>query len=118
MLLSKDQILSANDLPYRDVEVPEWGGSVRVRTMTGGERDAFEASIYDRDGDRIELNRIDFRAKLLSKVLVDEKGQRLFSDKDIAALSGKSVKAINRLFEVAQEINGLSKEEQTEIKKK
>jgi hypothetical protein len=117
MLLSKDQILSADDLPYRDVEVPEWKGSVRVRTMTGAERDSFEADIYQKKGDTIELNREHFRAKLLGRCIVDEKGARLFSDKDIMVLSAKSVKALDRLFTVAQELNGISKEEQDNIKK-
>ena len=118
MLLNKEQILSVDDLPFRDVEVPEWKGTVRVRTMTGGERDAFESSIYDSDGDKVKLNRVDFRAKLLSKVLVDEKGTRLFTDKEITQLSGKSAKAIQRLFDIAQEINGISKSEQEAIEKK
>ena len=30
-LLSRDAILQAQDLPHEDVEVPEWGGMVRVR---------------------------------------------------------------------------------------
>ncbi len=118
MLLNKDQILGANDLPFRDVEVPEWGGTVRVRTMTGGERDAFEASIYDTDGAGVKLNRSDFRAKLLAKVIVDDKGARLFTDKEISQLSGKSAKALQILFDVAQEINGISKAEQDVIEKK
>jgi hypothetical protein len=118
MLLSKENILAADDLPFRDVDVPEWGGTARVRTMTGGERDTFEASIYDTDGTGVKLNRSDFRAKLLSKVLVDESGARLFTDKEIVALSGKSAKAIQRLFDVAQEINGISKAEQDAIEKK
>ncbi len=118
MILNKDQILAAEDLPFRDVDVPEWGGIARIRTMTGGERDAFETSIYDTDGTGVKLNRTDFRAKLLSKVLVDDKGARLFTDKEISQLSGKSAKAIQRLFDVAQEINGISKAEQDAIEKK
>ena len=30
-LLSKTAILTANDLQTEDIEVPEWGGAVRVR---------------------------------------------------------------------------------------
>lgn len=117
-LLTKDQIMKADDLPFRDIDVPEWGGSVRVRTMTGGERDAFEAQIYDADSNGIRLNRENFRAKLLSKVLVDGAGTRLFSDKEILLLSGKSSKAIQRLFDAAQELNGISGAEQEAVEKK
>ena len=44
-LLSKSASLCANDLQTEDVDVPEWGGAVRVRSFTGRELDAFEASI-------------------------------------------------------------------------
>jgi hypothetical protein len=33
-LLSKSAILCANDLQTEDVDVPEWGGAVRVRSFT------------------------------------------------------------------------------------
>ncbi len=45
-LLTKDDILGADDLATEDVEVPEWGGCVRVRALTGTERDAFEAAMF------------------------------------------------------------------------
>jgi hypothetical protein len=32
-LLSKTAILCANDLQTEDVDVPEWGGAVRVRSF-------------------------------------------------------------------------------------
>ena len=43
--LSRDAILQREDIKTEDVEVPEWGGTVRVRGMTGVQRDAFEASL-------------------------------------------------------------------------
>ena len=44
-ILSKEAILAADDLPREKVNVPEWGGEVLVRTMSGTDRDAFEASL-------------------------------------------------------------------------
>ncbi len=40
----------ADDLPRETVSVPEWGGEVLVRTMSGTDRDAFEASLLEKDG--------------------------------------------------------------------
>ena len=40
-LLSKEAILAAQDLPSEDVEVPEWGGTVRVRGLDGKGRDEY-----------------------------------------------------------------------------
>lgn len=55
---------------------------------------------------------------MLSRCIADDQGARLFTDKDIEKLSGKSAKALNRLFDAAQELNAISKEEQEAIKKK
>jgi len=47
MALSKEQILAAIDRPdvaTREVEVPELGGTVRVREMTGALRNRVEAA--------------------------------------------------------------------------
>lgn len=35
--LSQEEILAADDVVYDDVQVPEWGGVVRVRSLTVGE---------------------------------------------------------------------------------
>jgi hypothetical protein len=42
--LTRDAILQAPDLQGEDVAVPEWGGTVRVRGLSGAQRDAYEAS--------------------------------------------------------------------------
>ena len=49
-ILTKEAILAADDLPRETVLVPEWGGDVYVRTMSGTDRDAFESSLIARDG--------------------------------------------------------------------
>lgn len=117
MFLTKDQILQANDLPFEDVEVPEWGGKVRVRALTGAERDAFEASIVVRKGNRAELNPVNMRAKLVALTIVDENGNRIFSDSDIEALGRKSASALDRVFQVAQRLSGLRPEDLEEMTK-
>jgi hypothetical protein len=115
MLLSKNQILEVDDIRYEDVFVPQWDGTVRVKVMTGTERDSYETSLYEfkpgsgnKQG-QLKLNRDDMRAKLLARVIVDEKNQRLFCDADIRALGAKSADALDVLFEVAQRLNGLAK---------
>lgn len=106
MLLSRDHILSAPDLTTEDVEVPEWGGSVRVSAMSGSARDAFgESLVRDANGN---IDPSNYRSKLLSKCLVDADGNLLFTDADIVALGKKNAFAILRLFEVAERLNVIS----------
>lgn len=115
--LTRDAILAAQDLPSADVEVPEWGGTVRVRALTGTERDAFEASIVDASAKGAKVNTRNMRAKLVAASVVDEQGNRIFSDTDIVALGRKSAAALNRVFEVAQRLSGLSETDVEELGK-
>ncbi len=116
-LLTKEQILSANDLDYEEVEVKEWGGSVRIRCMTGTERDAFESAIYKIKGDKVEANRENFRSELLSRVLCNKDNKLLFNPREVKALGGKSGRVIDRLFDIAQTINGIGKSDVEELTK-
>jgi len=55
-LLTRDQILQAQDIARETVSVPEWGGSVLVRGLTGQERDAYEATIMRLNGTNAQMN--------------------------------------------------------------
>lgn len=98
-MLTKEQILSSQDRPTKEVEVSEWGGSVLVASMSGADRDRFELSMKDE-----ELHNI--RARLVALTVVDESGDRIFTDKDITALGKKSAAALDKVFSAARELNG------------
>lgn len=116
-LLTRDAILQAVDLPHEDVEVPEWGGVVRVRGLTGVERDKFETSIVIRKGNKTDVNTENMRAKLVALCVVDEEGKRVFSGGDIKLLGQKSAVALDRVFSVAQGLSGLQPEDIEELEK-
>lgn len=107
MRLSKDDILHAEDLRTEEVDVPEWGGTVLVRGLTGRERDEFEGSVLEQRGQKTVTNTANVRAKLAVKCVVDDTGQRVFADTDANALGEKSGAAIDRVFEVASRLSGL-----------
>jgi hypothetical protein len=111
-LLTRDQIIAAADAKSEVVNVPEWGGDVHVKVMTGTERDAWEASILDADD---KVSKKQFRAKLLVQTLVDEQGKRLFTEADLDALSAKNANAITRLYEKASKLNALTKEDEDQL---
>jgi len=114
MALNRSQILSAKDLPIEEVAVPEWGGTVFVRGMNGAERDAFELSVIDqKQKGKVDLNNI--RAKLCALTICDESGERIFSEKDVAALAKKSAAALSRVFVVAQRLSGMTEDDAREI---
>ena len=115
MLLDREAILKANDIEKREVYIPEWGGSVYVRGMTGRERDQFEATIIRQRGRNTEINMKNARAKLVVMCTVDQEGNHLFTDADVALLSEKSAKALDRIFVVAQELSGITRGDMEEL---
>jgi hypothetical protein len=107
-MLDKNTILNADDLPGEVVNVPEWGGSIKVRSMTAKEREDFSAGLRDKDGNVVTAS---WKARLVALTVVDENGARIFADADADALAGKSALVIERLSEVALRLNGLGTEQ-------
>ena len=112
--LSKEAILGADDIPVETVRVPEWdrkGGPqawIRIRGLTGKERDRYETSITTGKGRDQTINARNARAKLLVMAIIDGEGKRMFSEEDINALGNKSASALERLFDVARKLSGLT----------
>lgn len=117
ILLTKAQILEVDDSETRIVDVPEWGGKVRVRGLTGSERDKFEASQLKQQGKSIKYDPENVKARLAAYSIIDENGNRIFSDADIIALGKKSAKALNRVADVARELSGFTDKDMEELTK-
>lgn len=117
MLLGRDAIIKAEDLTFEDVEVTEWGGTVRVRMMKGSERDAFEQDLFDQKTDNPVKNLTNLRAKLVARCACNEKNERIFSDRDIPLLGEKSAAALDKVFAIAQKLNRIGQKDVEELTK-
>lgn len=109
--LTRSAILAAQDLPLKEVQVPEWGGAVYVRMMTAGERDAFEASQGQGNPHR------DLRARLAVATVCDSCGSALFTAEDVPALTAKSGRALDRIFAAAAKHNGITAADVEDLRK-
>lgn len=114
-VLTKNAILSQSDREIELVEVPEWGGVVFVRSLSGEERDQFEASIIERNGRDVRTNLRNLRARLVVLAACDESGNPIFSPGDADALGAKSAAALDRIFSVAQRLSGLRENDVQEL---
>lgn len=99
MLLSKDQIIAARDLQTTDVEVPEWGGNVRVSMLSGAARDALQA---DFDANKAVSH---VQAVMIAATVVDESGSPLFTKSEIDAIRAKGTAPLERVFNAAVKLN-------------
>ena len=115
--IGRDQILSADDLSKESVAVPEWGGDVWVRTMTASERDAFDMSFIDAKTGKTVGTMKDLRSRLCQITLCDDDGKLLFDQGDIPKLAAKSGAVLDRCFDVAQRINGITGKDVDELAK-
>lgn len=107
LIEAKGLIMEADDVKYEEVPVPEWGGTVRVRTLCGSGRDVIEQIMFEESKkDQLDL----IRATMLAYTIVDSKGKRLFNPRDpreVRALGQKSSVAMQRVFEVAHRLSGI-----------
>lgn len=108
--LNRDAILAAIDFEVREVKVPEWGGSVYVRTLSGRDRDRLESESMSKGFHG-------FRPMLAAFSCCDADGKRLFTEADIAALGEKSGVALNRIFNASQKINKYTASDVRELEK-
>ena len=113
-MLTRGEILDAADLARELVEIPEWQGSVYVQSITGFERDAFGSRcIAARKNGKLDTKLL--KAQLVILSLYDEDGSRIFNENDINGLNAKSGSVIDRLFNIAQTLSGLSDDDVEEL---
>jgi hypothetical protein len=113
----RDAILAKADVQIRELYIPEWGTWIRVRGLTGKERDDYETSIMVGKGKSRDVNMRNLRAKLVVRAVIDQQGARLFTDADVEALGEKNAAALERIFDVARELSGLSEQDTEELLK-
>lgn len=119
-VLTKEQIVMVDDVVVSDVPVPEWGQDVvvRLRVMTGAQRDEYEHSVMTMMKDGKLTDGRGLKVRLIASCIVDANGQRLFTTpEDISVLNGKSAPILERLFEKAQSLNGIGEAAVAELEK-
>lgn len=101
MALNKHQIFATNDLKEKLIEMPEWGGSVKIRALSVKEQLDYDAYIAT------EPKEIDMALQLIMFACVDDNNNKLFNKDDIELLKQKSSK---NLFKLVHEILDLNKQ--------
>lgn len=114
VLTAKDLEKFSGVLDTKDVFVPKWGGTVKVREMTISEFElhtAAQAKTVD-DGQA--------SARLLVKVLVDDTGTSpLFADdeRSVRIIANLGLKEINLLMGAVNDLSGLDDDEAGQAEK-
>ena len=124
--LTREMALQANRFEMIEVDVSEWGPingetgkpdptTVFVRELSGKEKDAFEAGMVSIKGRKQKANLEDLRARLAVLVCCDEHRNPIFGPEDIAWLTTRSVRPLQRILNAAKELNDISDEDEEEL---
>lgn len=108
--LDRDAILSAPDTLTVAVPVPEWGGTVYIRSITVAERERIEKMFQTDQKGRNKVKNL--REELLIMSIINPNtGDNIFNRGDINKLSKKSAGASERVFEASLKLSGFKKED-------
>lgn len=102
-LLTLDDILGADDIRTEYVEVPEWHGTVRIRSLTGAERD----KIIDRSQ---EKNGVVFYAQVIAMSLIDDDGKNIGDATTAGKLVKKNAGALFRVWRACARLSGIGED--------
>ncbi|MDE8535508.1 hypothetical protein PZC41_14465 [Staphylococcus aureus] len=107
-VLTREGILKLVQFVPHEVTVPGVEGTFLMRAMTSRERDDYEASTLDANGN-VDVTRFthNMRANLVARCLVDDGGKLLFPNGGAEELGNLPASIIAPLFEKAQVINGM-----------
>jgi len=114
-ILTRKQIIAADDIKRELVSVPEWGGEVWVYGLTGAEVGTYRKAIVAMKGDNPVFNFADAQVKLVAMATRDDAGKRYFVGEAEKELGNKSELAIMRIFPVAQRLSGLEDDSINEL---
>lgn len=114
--LTADQIGATHKITREWVPTPELAPEetngetygIWVRALLASEKNVFELQCVKsrRDGNENHINR--FKVRVCSRVMVNEQNEQLFSD--LTVLDGMEAVVIDRLFDVAARLGGLSED--------
>lgn len=120
----KSKLQGFQDTVIVRVLTPEWPdmGDIYVRSMTGKSRDSYEGAIYLAEQNAKKTgkgSRLDnLRANMMVASACDEDGNLLFDAADAEWLGDKSAAVLDRIYDAANKLSGISAEDIEEMEKK
>lgn len=113
-LLDKVRILAAADFRQEVVDVPEWGGPIRLRGLSGSERAWCDRMLQEVQAGKAAA--MSYNAALVACSAIDSDGNAVFTRAEASALASKSYEVLDRLAFKILELSGatVSSQQNTE----
>lgn len=115
-LLTKEQILAKRERRYKDVPIPELGGSIRIRSLKAAEISAWQASMLDpKTGEPCVKRQKQGRERLVAISAVNDNGTLMFSKDDLESLNQIENSIVGRIAVESQKFSGIDQDDYEEI---
>jgi hypothetical protein len=114
--ITKEQILACKP-ELKEMEVPEWGGSVWIRPVTLGEQGRLADAGHKFEKADPSARLKGTTVKLITWVVSDETGNPMFADTDIPALMNQPATIFLKLQDAILELSGLTESSRAELEK-
>lgn len=119
-MVTKEQLRAVVDAArakpvVESMDVPELGGTVYVRGLTGKQRDVWEQWCVVGEGRNRVLKNV--RGKLLARTLCNEDGARICADQDADWLGDLPGAIISPLYDLAARLSGISEQTKADLEK-
>lgn len=102
----RDRILAADDISRESLEVPQWGVTLEIRTMTAVQRSGMlKASALEGGG--VDIDRL-YPMLIVACAFDPETGEPVFTSSDIGALQEKSSAAVELVAQHAMKMSGMN----------
>lgn len=99
----RESILARTELPAETIRIPEWDLEVRVTGLTGAQRDRIESLCRANGADTTHL-----RARVVAMCVRGMDDELVFSEEDVGALESLAASALDRIFDAAQRLSGIT----------
>lgn len=97
MSLTAAEIFAKPDQELIELQVPEWGGSVWIRSFDAGELLQIEREFYDPKTGGVNPAKGNLRVKVVLLGVCDQNGSPIFAAAEIPKLEKRNAKIMDRL---------------------
>lgn len=112
-LLTREEVLAAKDRATEDIDVPEWGGAIRIAEFSAYTREAYAERVKGIEAGTVKVSVLAF---IVAQCAVDASMLPLFTEEDLKPLGEKHPAVIARLAERCLKLNKIGQEAKEEIK--
>jgi hypothetical protein len=106
----RESILGSDDIVREPVDVPEWGVTLEVRSMTGAERTRIMDLAANERG-QVNLTMV-YPEVVIATTFDPESGEQVFEPSDRDALLAKAAVPLERLATVGMRLSGFTQDAQ------